>query len=66
MEQAWETALHEAAGSGDVELARLLLDLGADPNIEDARFHATPLGWAEHFGHAAMVDLLSPLTTGPD
>ena len=62
MEQAWETALHEAAGNGDVELARLLLDLGADPNVEDARFHATPLGWAQHFGRTATAELLAPLT----
>ncbi len=62
MEQAWETALHEAAAHGDVEMARLLLDLGADPNIIDTRFGATPLGWAQHFGQAAMIELLAPLT----
>lgn len=62
MEQAWETALHQAAADGDVDLAELLLRLGADPAIKDARFDATPLGWAEHFGQPAMIDLLSPLT----
>jgi len=62
MEQAWETALHEAAGRGDVEMARLLLRLGADPDVHDARFDATPLGWAEHFGQPEMVELLAPLT----
>jgi ankyrin repeat protein len=63
MEQEWETALHEAAGTGDLDLARLLLDLGADPDIKDARFDATPLGWADHFGERVMVELLAPLTT---
>ncbi len=62
MEQAWETALHCAASNGDVDLARLLLDLGADPNLKDARFDATPLGWAHHFDHKAMVELLEPRT----
>lgn len=62
MEQAWETALHEAAGQGDLEMARLLLELGADPDVEDARFQSTPLGWAHYFGHDAMVDLLAPVT----
>jgi hypothetical protein len=62
VEQAWQTALHTAAGDGDVELARLLLDLGADPGIKDARFHSTPLGWARHFEHPAVVELLAPLT----
>jgi Ankyrin repeat len=62
MEQEWETALHEAAGSGQLDPARMLIKLGADPGIRDARFHATPLGWAEHFGHTAMADYLRPLT----
>jgi len=62
MEQQWETALHEAASAGDLELARLLLRLGADPDIKDARFDATPLGWARHFGRQAMIGLLEPLT----
>jgi ankyrin repeat protein len=64
MEQAWETALHHAAGNGDVGLARLLLELGADPHIHDTRFDATPLGWARHFDQRATIDLLSPLTPG--
>jgi ankyrin repeat protein len=63
MEQAWETALHEAASRGDIDLARLLLGLGADPNIKDARFDSTPLGWARHFDQPAMIELLEPLTT---
>ena len=62
VEQEWETALHEAAGSGELDGARLLVGLGADPGIRDARFDATPLGWAEHFGEQAMADYLRPLT----
>jgi Ankyrin repeats (3 copies) len=61
-EQEWETALHHAAGEGDLDLARLLLRLGADPGITDARFGATPLGWARHFGQQAMISLLEPVT----
>lgn len=62
IEQEWETALHEAAGNGDIHAARMLIELGADPGIRDARFHATPLGWAEHFGQQATADYLQPLT----
>jgi ankyrin repeat protein len=62
MEQQWETALHEAAGTGDLDAARLLIGLGADPGIRDARFQATPLGWAEYSGQQAMADYLRPLT----
>jgi ankyrin repeat protein len=67
VEQAWETALHRAAEKGDTELIRLLLDLGADPNVRDTRFDGTPLGWARHFGQQGAVDLLLPVTNGePD
>jgi ankyrin repeat protein len=61
-DQPWQTALHAAAGDGNLELARTLLRLGADPGIRDARFDATPLGWAQHFGRKALIDLLEPIT----
>jgi ankyrin repeat protein len=41
------TALHMTAESGAVDMARLLLDAGADPNIRDDKYDATVLGWAE-------------------
>ncbi len=44
------TALHMTIESGAIEIARLLLDAGADPNVRDDRVHATALGWAEFFG----------------
>jgi hypothetical protein len=62
IEQEWETALHEAAGAGEVDAVRMLIELGADPGSRDARFNGTPLGWAEHFGQQAMADYLRPLT----
>ncbi|HEY7483914.1 MAG TPA: ankyrin repeat domain-containing protein [Streptosporangiaceae bacterium] len=62
VEQPWETALHHAAGTGNADQARLLLRLGADPAVRDARFDATPLGWAQYFGRQALVELLEPIT----
>jgi hypothetical protein len=62
MEQQWETALHEAAGAGEIDAVRMLLELGADPGVRDTRFNSTPLGWAEHFGQQAVADYLRPLT----
>jgi hypothetical protein len=62
IERPWATALHHAAGDGNLPMVRLLLDLGADPAIRDARFDATPLGWAEYEGHPAVAALLTPLT----
>ena len=61
-DQPWQTALHKAAEDGNVELARTLLRLGADPGIRDERFGSTPLGWARHFGQQALIDLLEPIT----
>jgi len=61
-DQPWQTALHKAAEDGNLELARTLLRLGADPNIRDQRFDSTPLGWARYFGRPALIELLEPVT----
>jgi ankyrin repeat protein len=52
------TALHMTTESGAIEVARLLLDAGADPNVRDDRVHATALGWAEFFGRDDMAELI--------
>ena len=62
VEQEWETALHFAAGEGDLELVELLLSAGADPNVRDGRFDSTPLGWAEHLDHPQVVARLRGIT----
>jgi ketosteroid isomerase-like protein len=51
--------LHEAAMRGNIEMIRLLLDHGADPNVHDTGYDATPAGWAEHFGHIEAQKLLA-------
>jgi hypothetical protein len=43
-----ETALHWAAHLGLRRLVARLLHAGADLNAKDARYNATPLGWAIH------------------
>ena len=58
-DQEWETGLHAAAGNGDLEMVRLLLELGADPSLKDCRFDAPPVQWAEHFGRTEVVELLN-------
>ena len=52
-----KSAVRLAVERNDAEMVESLLKLGADPSIEDARFHATPKGWAEHFGHEAIAAL---------
>ena len=58
-DESGATALHYAALHGQREIARLLLDKGADINSTDGQFGATPAGWAieylrEKGGHLAI------------
>lgn len=62
VEQEWETALHFAAGEGDLDLVERLLSAGADPNLRDRRFDATPLGWAEHLDRPEVAARLREIT----
>jgi hypothetical protein len=54
------TALHWAAWRGDLGLARLLLEVGADPGVRDTTFGLTPLEWARHASQDALAEFLSP------
>lgn len=51
------TALHNAAWSGSADLVDLLIARGAQVNIKDPSFHATPLGWA---GHDMLIEKRHP------
>jgi RimJ/RimL family protein N-acetyltransferase len=53
--------LHEAAMRGNVAIIRMLLDHGADPNMHDTGYDATPAGWAEHHGQREAHELLEAL-----
>ena len=52
------TALHMTIEDGAIEIARLLLDAGADPNIRDDKYKATALGWAEYFDRQDFAVLM--------
>jgi len=52
------TALFPACDRGHVEIARLLLDRGANPNARDRFYNATPITWALNKGHADIAILL--------
>jgi ankyrin repeat protein len=52
------TPLHIAAQNNHAEMVRLLLDFGADATIEDAIYHSSPAGWAEHFGSARVLEVI--------
>jgi len=55
--------LHEAAMRGNLPVIRLLLVHGADPNIRDTGYDATPVGWAEHHGQREAQLLLEHSNT---
>jgi ankyrin repeat protein len=52
------TALHMTAESGAIDMARMLLDAGADPNIRDDKYGATVLGWAEFCEQSLIAELV--------
>jgi ankyrin repeat protein len=52
------TALHLAAQCGQVPMTRLLLTRGADPRVEDAVYHGTPLDWARNFARHGVAAVL--------
>ena len=52
------TPMHEAALHGHIDMARLLLDHGADAMARDPYHHAPPIGWAQYNGKAEMVRFL--------
>ena len=47
-----------AAGSGNVDAVRLLLENGADVNGSEPKRGQTALMWAASEGHAAVIDVL--------
>ncbi len=52
------TALFFAADRGSAEIARLLLERGADPNVADTFYGATPLVWAMSNDHVDIALIL--------
>lgn len=53
------TPLHMAAGAGELEVVKTLLDHGADATVKDPEFHATPLQWAEFLHRRSVAAFLA-------
>lgn len=53
-----QTPLFFACDRGFFEIAKLLVDRGADVNVEDTFYHANPLSWAARKEHFDIVKLL--------
>ena len=52
------TALSFVSDKGHIEVARLLIERGADVNVRDTFYGEVPLGWAADKGHVEIVKLL--------
>lgn len=55
---AWPTPLHQAVLSNQIEVARFLLDQGANTNLRDGQEGLTPLMLAQKMGRSRMTNLL--------
>ena len=53
------TPLHLAALAGHPDVARVLLDAGADPTIHDTQHDSDALGWAEFFRRLDIVEMIN-------
>jgi hypothetical protein len=58
------TPLHVAAGAGELDVVKTLLDHGADPRVTDPEFQATPRQWAGFLQHRAVAEYLAELPEG--
>ncbi|HYQ63317.1 DinB family protein [Actinophytocola sp.] len=52
------TALHYAAGAGELDIVRLLVLHGADRGVRDSQFDLPPGGWAQYFGQREVAAYL--------
>lgn len=52
------TPLHWVAMFGHIDIARLLVERGADLSMRDATYDGTPIGWAMEYRRQEMVEFL--------
>ncbi|MGH3397738.1 MAG: ankyrin repeat domain-containing protein, partial [Streptosporangiaceae bacterium] len=57
--------LHGAAWNGQLDMVRLLLELGADLAAEDLKYHGTPADWAGR-NHQTEVAIFLASRTDPE
>ena len=55
------TPLHHAAAAGELAIAKLLVEHGADPNAREPEFGAQPAGWAQYFKQRETQEYLESL-----
>lgn len=56
-------ALHQAAWSDDVDLAKLLIASGAEVDAKERKYHATALSWAMYLAKPSLIAYLSTVSS---
>jgi ankyrin repeat protein len=57
--------LHAAASNDAVDVAKRLIERGAEIDPAEKRFDGVPLGWALHGNRTRMIELLGTLSLAP-
>jgi ankyrin repeat protein len=57
--QTYCAPLHEAADSGHLEMAKLLIERGANPALRDVSYNGTAVGWARYNGNDDVADYIA-------
>lgn len=61
-EAGGRTPLHLAAGAGELDVVRTLVEHGADTGATDPEYHATPLQWAQFLKRDVVANWLESHT----
>lgn len=64
MHHSTRTPLHEAAWHGHLEMAKLLIELGANPTLRDRSHQATPADYAAYNQKLEVAEYLKRCSTG--
>lgn len=56
------SALHQAVHAGSLATVDVLLAAGADVDVREKKWRATPFGWACHLGKHSVAERLAPIS----
>ena len=66
MNEVARTPMHDAAWNGNLDMVKLLVELGADPGVREPSYQGTPLDWAEHNQQPHVAAYLRELASPQD